>query len=359
MRSISPRIPRNSEGLDREPKGDGSSRIGSRPTGSRTIPGSGIATTWPAGPRSSSWSSPSAGTREPAFDHARLAESLSKAAGPESQADRLPFNDIAFIDDGQGDRVPGRRRDLEVRPRFLRVLEDRPRPARTRATPPAWSHGPQRRVRGEGQEGGRDRVRSPDGKWTAFLKDHNVFARSEPDGKEVALSDDGKEGLAYARLSWSPDSKALVAFRVEPGEHKEVYLVQSSPPGGGRAKLQTRPYELPGDKFDSFELNLFDVAAGKKIRPELDRIDFGALGSAGGPTAGTSPTRRWTAAISGSGWSRSTRRPASRATSSTRRPTPSSGRPTPRTWRSTRSTGSTRATRSFMSPSGTAGGTST
>ncbi len=66
-----------------------------------------------------------------------------------------------------------------------------------------------------------------------------------------------------------------MAFRIEPGDRKEVYLIQSSPAGGGRAKLRTRPYALPGDKFTAYELNLFDVAEKKAIRPQVDRIDFG------------------------------------------------------------------------------------
>src|SRR5205085_1139462 len=86
---------------------------------------------------------------------------------------------------------------------------------------------------------------------------------------------DGKEGLAYGMLSWSRDSKALAAFRIEPGERKEVYLIESSPPGGGRAKLRTRPYALPGDKFPAYELTLFDVAARQATKPAVDRIDFG------------------------------------------------------------------------------------
>lgn len=115
---------------------------------------------------------------------------------------------------------------------------------------------------------------SPDRKGTAFVKDHNLFLRGEG-GPEIQLSTDGKEGLAYGRPSWSPDSKTLAAFRIEPAERKEVYLVQSSPPDGGRAKLQTRPYDLPGDTFTACELNLFDVASRKHLKPEVERIDFG------------------------------------------------------------------------------------
>src|SRR5204862_5872926 len=56
--------------------------------------------------------------------------------------------------------------------------------------------------------------RSPDKKWTAFVKENNVFVRSA-EGVETRLSQDGKEGLSYGLLNWSPDSKALVAFRIE------------------------------------------------------------------------------------------------------------------------------------------------
>ena len=100
--------------------------------------------------------------------------------------------------------------------------------------------------------------------------------RAKPE--EIRLSTDGKAGLAYGRLSWSPDSKTLVAFRIEPGERKEVYLIQSSPPGGGRAKLRTRPYPLPGDKFTAYELNLFDVASqeGDQARGRSDRLRVAA-----------------------------------------------------------------------------------
>src|SRR5688572_14383930 len=37
---------------------------------------------------------PSQGTREPAFDHAQLAEALSRATGSAYEADRLPFEPI-------------------------------------------------------------------------------------------------------------------------------------------------------------------------------------------------------------------------------------------------------------------------
>ena len=74
-------------------------------------------------------------------------------------------------------------------------------------------------------------------------------------------------------LEWAPDSHTLVGWRVEPGDIGDVYLIQSSPPGGGRAKLHTRPYAQAGDKFPHYELNLFEIADHKQIKPDVDRFE--------------------------------------------------------------------------------------
>ncbi|HEY2415463.1 MAG TPA: prolyl oligopeptidase family serine peptidase [Pirellulaceae bacterium] len=134
--------------------------------------------------------------------------------------------------------------------------------------------GGRRFTRGSGRPAAGENV-SRDGKWAAAIKDHNVVVRKTVGGDEFTLSEDGREGLAYGNLEWSPDSKRLVAFRIEPGEQKEVYLVESSPKGGGRAVLHTRNYALPGDKFTAYELHLFDVAGQKEIECKVDRVDFG------------------------------------------------------------------------------------
>jgi len=115
---------------------------------------------------------------------------------------------------------------------------------------------------------------SPDGKWTAFTKSNNVFIRPiEEESKEVQLSNDGTEDNSYGRLEWSPDSQHLIAWRIEPGDRKEVYLIRSSPKGGGRATFERRPYALPGDKFPKYELNIFNVVDHQQSKPEVDRFE--------------------------------------------------------------------------------------
>ena len=132
-----------------------------------------------------------------------------------------------------------------------------------------------RRRSGQGGRSRGPRDESPDGKWTALIRDNNVYIRSKDGGTEIRLSQDGSPAESYGMLQWAGDSKTLVGFRIEAGERKEVHLIESSPKEGGRAVLRSRPYPLPGDKFTSYELNLFSLENKANLKPKVDRIDFG------------------------------------------------------------------------------------
>ncbi len=119
---------------------------------------------------------------------------------------------------------------------------------------------------------GRERL-SPDGKWRAQIVDHNVLLQSADTNAESVLSKDGTESDPYGQLSWSPDSSTVIAFRVKNVDKQSVHWVRSSPPGGGRALLETRPYVLPGDAFPTYELNLFRVENSEQIKPTVDRFE--------------------------------------------------------------------------------------
>jgi dipeptidyl aminopeptidase/acylaminoacyl peptidase len=206
------------------------------------------------------------GTRQPAFDHGKLAAALSKAAGEEFKADHLPFSDIQFVEDGKAVKFEAAGTNWQC-------------DLSSYACAPAASamENSQSQGQNDGARQGRDgrgySRRSPDGQWTALVRNDNVYIRAEADGKEIQLSQDGVSNNTYRLPEWSPDSQALVAWRVEPGDIGDVYLVQSSPPGGGRARLQTRPYAQAGDKFPHYELNVFEMADHKQIKPEVDRFE--------------------------------------------------------------------------------------
>lgn len=56
-------------------------------------------------------------------------------------------------------------------------------------------------------------------------------------------------------------------------DKQPVHWVRSSPKGGGRALLETRPYVLPGDAFPTYELSLFRVDDRAQIKPIVDRFE--------------------------------------------------------------------------------------
>jgi dipeptidyl aminopeptidase/acylaminoacyl peptidase len=248
------------------------------------------------------------GLRQPAFDHQRLAAALSKSTNGDCKADRLPFSQIEFSPAGDailfetggkkwrcdlasydcapapegaslpsinepeslfGDAEPKMASSSFAGPQGLDAPAEDAVPAQQQAVLPLTNG--QATVRERAPRNSAEETTSPDRQWTAFVRDHNVFVRTNE--SEIQLSHDGSPTNSYGRLEWSPDSKALVAWRIEPGERKEVYLVRSSPADGGRARLEARPYAQAGDTFPRYEPNVFLVAERRQIKPEVDRFE--------------------------------------------------------------------------------------
>jgi len=58
-------------------------------------------------------------------------------------------------------------------------------------------------------------VKSPDGKWFAYIRDNNVFIKDSLGKNPVQMSYDGSTGEYYsAELFWSPDSKKIAGTKV-------------------------------------------------------------------------------------------------------------------------------------------------
>ena len=111
----------------------------------------------------------------------------------------------------------------------------------------------------------RPRDASPDGQWHAFVKESNVVVSNTASGELVKLTSDGITNDAYAeRFFWSPDSKKLVAVRVEKGQERKVYYVESSPKDQLQPKLHSYDYLKPGDKLPRPRPHLFDLATRKE-----------------------------------------------------------------------------------------------
>lgn len=227
--------------------------------------------------------------KKPAFDHEKMAAATAAVLPPRQEkitALRLPFNDITFTDDeraldfnSDGARwrcdltsyackksdAPGGGRGggrgggggAPVAPLSAATLTGIPGP-RYDQMPGQFG----------GQFGGQrepasDARTSPDGKWEAYVNNHNVFIRPKGQQAGTPLSMDGSEGNFYAlgTLAWSPDSKKLAVFRVRPGYRRRLQYVESSPRDQVQPHYGSIEYAKPGDVLDFPQPIMFDVAS--------------------------------------------------------------------------------------------------
>jgi dipeptidyl aminopeptidase/acylaminoacyl peptidase len=189
--------------------------------------------------------------KQPAFDHDKIARSLSSATGNSYTPVTLPFNTIAFTDDGSAftAAVAGTPYRCSVADSSCRKADAAPRAGA--------GLGVGRRVRDESP-----RV-SPDGAWEALINNHNLAIRKPGTHKVTHLSTDGSEADYYelSSIAWSPDSKKIAAYRVRPGYRREVHYVESSPEDQLQPKYSSLLYAKPGDVLDVEQPVLFDVAS--------------------------------------------------------------------------------------------------
>ena len=294
---------------------------------------------------------PETGGREPAFDHARLAQALAKVTGQRERGDNLPLSNLDFsgtnsfafsvagktwrcsladyslaaetepaTEEGAVRRLPSPRASVRTGEQTSLHFINRTTndvklfwmdPAGERqfyGLIPAGGEREQNTYAGhvwlvttgagdqvavfESPDGGgdaviggdwrsgaenprrnrrgrqRDAAVSPDGKWTAFIQDNNVFVRSleRGAGNAFALSTNGTAEIFYSgEFHWSPDSKKLVALQTTKGDGRKVYLVESSPKDQEQPKLLSYDYDKPGDKIPVPRPQLFDLAARSQI----------------------------------------------------------------------------------------------
>ena len=218
-----------------------------------------------------------AGERREAFHHTRLANALAKASDAQVDAERLPFNEIHFSADEQvihfsvDDQAWACNLDSYS---CWRIEKDQS------LIDKHQGRGNENRRRERNRTTRRDQQpESPDMKWRAVIRDHNIvlqqLANDTQDAtEESVLTTDGGESQYYDLLQWSPDSQVLVAFRVTPGDEKKVHLLESSPSQGGRARLHSRPYSLPGDKFPAYKIHLFRIDDRRQIKPETEPLEM-------------------------------------------------------------------------------------
>lgn len=206
-------------------------------------------------------------TQAPAFDHARLAAALSLATGKTYRAAALPFDAIDFGDDG----------------RVIRFHLDDER-WRCRLNDGGCKPDPR-------EKDPRHVSVSPDGKWAAFVRGHNLYVRDTHTGKVVQLTRDGVPGNDYATpwpwlelmvkqgvtdgadaelppdVFWSPDSSRLVTYRMNTRDSGHLESMQFVPEHQQRPRTYRYIYPLPGEPLPEAKPVVFKLG---KVVQQVD-----------------------------------------------------------------------------------------
>jgi dipeptidyl-peptidase-4 len=198
------------------------------------------------------------GTRQPAFDHAKIAAALSTAAGATYNAGHLPFVSFEFSADGKGISFQMKAQHRSCNLQTYSCTEDK--------------------KTGKGAGAAPEEL-SPDGKRAAFIRDYNLWVREVATGKETQLTTDGVKDFGYATdnagwihsdraiLLWSPDSKKIATFQQDQRGVGEMYLVETKV---GHPVLQEWKYPLPGDEVvTTIQRVIINVDEPKVIRLQL------------------------------------------------------------------------------------------
>ena len=211
-------------------------------------------------------------SKGPAFDHARIAASLSAAIGKTYGALDLPFNSFEFVDDEQAIQFVAESATWRCDVAASTCRKATPAEAAQAGGGRGGRGGGQGNAGGSGRGGAPDATppvrSSPDGRREALIWNYNITVRDAADKKnEIALSTDGSEGDAYefASIAWSPDSMKIAANRVRPGYRREVHYVESSPADQLQPKHTTNVYAKPGDALPIPQPVIFDVASKKQL----------------------------------------------------------------------------------------------
>ena len=199
------------------------------------------------------------GRKQKAFDQDKLAAALTKETGKTVKSSGLTLesanfdnaNVFAFTYNNQRWRYDIRRNTLSRSENEQSTLQ---RPMR----------------RGYGH---RDtaKIASPDRKWEAYIRDHNVYIRQAGQSKEIRLSHDGTPNLFYSSaIIWSPDSKKIATVRIRDVETRQIPLIESAPSTQVQPIVHWRNYAKPGDVLAIHLPALFNVEAQKQIPLKVD-----------------------------------------------------------------------------------------
>lgn len=115
---------------------------------------------------------------------------------------------------------------------------------------------------------------SPDKKWTIILKENNIYILPAGGVEPIAYTTDGNADLPYGEITWSPDSRHLIAYKIRKIVDKPVYFIATSLPNTTRGEVKQQNYKQPGDDFSTYEMHIINLKNKKVTKVKTDIIDF-------------------------------------------------------------------------------------
>jgi len=199
----------------------------------------------------------------PAFDQQRLAISLAKVLDREVNQYKLPFSSIQY----------GKNMDSL----FFDVNENQYSCSLDNYEITRLSQRPTRQQRywgGTFKEDRKDRIKSPDGKYEAYISEGNLWITELGTRKDKKLSDDGSIYDYYSsNIYWSPDSKKIACCKYRPADTRKLLLISSSPKDQLQPKTEEYDYPKPGDALPIRRPVVFIVEENKKIEYTVPYVE--------------------------------------------------------------------------------------
>lgn len=198
-----------------------------------------------------------------AFDQQRLSKSLSEYLKKDIESYKLPFKTIKYNSkmDSVFFDIEGHRYVCSLNNYVVIQLLKR--------------EGSERYWGGVFKEDSKSKVKSPDGKYEAYISEGNLWVTDIATKANKKLSHDGSPYEHYSsNIYWSPDSKKIVCCKYRPVETRQLLLIASSPKDQLQPKTETYDYPKPGDAFPVRRPVAFLVEEGKAIEYNVPNVEM-------------------------------------------------------------------------------------
>ena len=209
---------------------------------------------------------PNANTKTTLFDTARLRQALTALLGHEPPYKGLPFAEFTFEDGEKAVKftVEGKEFILQRNTYSITQAPALSEQEKSRLVPQVigkglFAHWPPVRE-----------VLSPDHRWFAGIKDHNIWLRSTSDGRGEQITRDGIRDYEWdvEGARWSLNSLKLAVRKVDRRKVPQVPIVHWLKP---REDVEWQYYTRAGGPLPQPELFIIDIHSNRHVRVDTGK----------------------------------------------------------------------------------------